>query len=125
MPEMTNEEFDEILADIVKENAGNLLTIPGAYEVFSEHFNNEVLSRWEIEQAEKYDGHKFALDITDDDLCAECKHLDYKPGNKSLCDLVSNSGHWPAKFDEDGYSVECSEFEATAGSAEEPAPDPE
>lgn len=44
---MTNEEFDNILQELVKENASTLLTIPGAYEVFSEHFNNEVLHIWE------------------------------------------------------------------------------
>ncbi len=46
---MTDEEFDSILADLVFENAGTLLEIPGVYEAVSEHFNNEVLSRWEEE----------------------------------------------------------------------------
>lgn len=49
---MTNEEFDAILTEIIAETpAGVLLQIPGAYEVFSEHFNNEVLDRWEDSQA--------------------------------------------------------------------------
>jgi len=44
---MTQEEFDSILEEIVAENAGDIFSIPGVYEVVSEHFNNEVLSRWE------------------------------------------------------------------------------
>lgn len=45
---MTDEEFYTILEEVVAETpAGVLLQIPGAYEVFSEHFNNEVLERWE------------------------------------------------------------------------------
>ena len=45
--EMNDEEFDSILEEVLDEQCGaSLLTIPGAYEVFAEHFNNEVLSRW-------------------------------------------------------------------------------
>jgi hypothetical protein len=48
---MTDEDFDSILAEIIGEHtAEQLLAIPGAYEVFSEHFNNEVLSKWESRQ---------------------------------------------------------------------------
>lgn len=47
---LKDEEFDSILSEIVKENASNLLTIPGAYEIFSEYFNNDVLERWEQRQ---------------------------------------------------------------------------
>ena len=49
---LTDEKYDKILGDIVKENSSTLLTIPGAYEVFSEHFNNEVLDRWAQTQSE-------------------------------------------------------------------------
>jgi len=46
--EMTNEDFDSILEDILDEQSGSsLLMIPGAYEVLAEYFNNEVLDRWE------------------------------------------------------------------------------
>jgi len=41
-----DEEFDEELEKIMNEQpAGNLLSIPGIYEIVSEHFNNEVLQR--------------------------------------------------------------------------------
>lgn len=41
-----NEEFDEELAKIMDEQpASHLLSVPGIYEVVSEHFNNEVLQR--------------------------------------------------------------------------------
>ena len=44
---MTDEEFDRILTAQVSElTAGDILQIPGAYEVFSEHFNNAVLDEW-------------------------------------------------------------------------------
>ena len=48
---MTDEEFDSILEEVLNEYRGNqLLDIPGVYEIMSEHFNNEVLSRWERRQ---------------------------------------------------------------------------
>jgi len=43
---MRDEEFDNELERLVNEEpAGNLLTVPGIYEILSEHFNNEVLQR--------------------------------------------------------------------------------
>ena len=48
---MTQEDFNRILGDIMQEAGGRaILTIPGVYEVVSEHFNNDVLDRWEQEQ---------------------------------------------------------------------------
>jgi hypothetical protein len=48
--QITTEKFDELLAEILDEGkASALLTIPGVYEVLSEHFNNEVLKRWASE----------------------------------------------------------------------------
>lgn len=44
---MTQEEFDNILEDLMRKNVGSLLTIPGVYEAVSEHFNNEILETWE------------------------------------------------------------------------------
>lgn len=52
---MTNGDFDRILTDIVKEEGGNILSVPGVYEVLSEYFNNEVLDRWEEEKEGKND----------------------------------------------------------------------
>jgi len=44
---MTQEDFDRFLVQIMKdESAESLLQVPGAYEVFSEHFNNAVLDAW-------------------------------------------------------------------------------
>jgi hypothetical protein len=43
---ITQEQFDETLMDILSEMKGSsLLDIPGVYEVVSEHFNNEVIRR--------------------------------------------------------------------------------
>ena len=46
---MTQEEFDSILAEIVETTPG-IIQIPGVYEILAEHFNNEVLDRWEQSQ---------------------------------------------------------------------------
>jgi len=43
---MTQEEFDSILEEIVRENASTLTTVPGVYEAVSEYFNSDVLDRW-------------------------------------------------------------------------------
>ena len=49
--DMTNDDYDRILADIMDEGcASALLLIPGVYEVVSEYFNNEVLKAWEWER---------------------------------------------------------------------------
>jgi len=50
---MIHEDEERIIADIIQEEGQNLLTIPGIWEVVREHFNNEMLDRWEKEQEEK------------------------------------------------------------------------
>ena len=48
---MRDEDFNRILETIIKKQTpSQLITIPGLYEVISEHFNNEVLEEWEKEQ---------------------------------------------------------------------------
>lgn len=48
---MKKEEFDTILIDILsKKTTSEILLTQGAYEVFSEEFNNEVLEEWEKRQ---------------------------------------------------------------------------
>lgn len=47
---MSQEEFSDILAQVVFENASTLLGVPGVYEAASEHFHNEVLERWAEKQ---------------------------------------------------------------------------
>lgn len=45
---VTTEMFDEALQELLsKETGSDLLSIPGVYEVLSEHFNNEVLEKLE------------------------------------------------------------------------------
>lgn len=63
---MTDEEFDVSLRQIINEEccAEDLLRIPGIYEILSDHFNNEILSRWESEQ-EEFDDEVLCFD--DDD----------------------------------------------------------
>jgi hypothetical protein len=53
---MTDNDFDRILADIIGRLTGpQILAIPGAYEVFAEHFHNEVLEQWEEDNPEEED----------------------------------------------------------------------
>lgn len=42
---ITNEDFDEMLERVIEENVHEILSIPGAYEIFAEHYNNTVLDR--------------------------------------------------------------------------------
>ena len=49
--EMTNEDFDRILVELVNQSpAANLLQIPGVYELVAEDFNNMVLDYYSQEQ---------------------------------------------------------------------------
>jgi len=43
---MKDEEFQEILEEIVNEEGANILSIGDVYSELSEHFNNDVLDRW-------------------------------------------------------------------------------
>lgn len=44
---MEQGELDELLEELISETKPrDLIQIPGAYEVLSEHFNNDVLERW-------------------------------------------------------------------------------
>jgi hypothetical protein len=44
--QMTDEEFRDILEDIVNEEGANILSIGNVYVELAEYFNNEVLDRW-------------------------------------------------------------------------------
>lgn len=43
--------------------------------------------------------------ISDDDLCSDCAHCRYEPGEMSACAL-----DWPGEADANGYIIACSEF---------------
>lgn len=45
--------------------------------------------------------------ISDDDLCAWCRYLCYRPGELSLCLLSVADGIWPSRCDADGYAQSC------------------
>jgi hypothetical protein len=45
---MSNDDFREHLLEIMEEQGMEaVLMVPGVYEAVSEHFNNDVLERWE------------------------------------------------------------------------------
>ncbi|EGG3527289.1 hypothetical protein HLC22_002649 [Salmonella enterica] len=48
--------------------------------------------------------------VSDDDLCAWCSHLCYRPGELSLCRQFITDGIWPARVDTDGYAQSCPAF---------------
>jgi len=52
-------------------------------------------------------GYDLALSIDDDDLCADCRHLAYNPGEQSVCRLIDARGlaGWPCIFDDDSELV--------------------
>lgn len=52
---LTDEKFDELLAQIIDDDnprASMLLSIPGVYDILKEEYNNDVLDRYENELAE-------------------------------------------------------------------------
>jgi hypothetical protein len=55
--------------------------------------------------------------ISDDDLCAWCSHLLYRPGELSL-PLILPEGHWPSRCDADGYAQSCPQLLLTTSPAE-------
>ena len=49
--EITQDEFDSILVEMLSEMSGDiLLSIPGVYEILAEELNNDVLSTWQARQ---------------------------------------------------------------------------
>jgi len=52
--QISQEEFDTILEDMVFEESATLTSIPGVYEAVSEYFNNAIIERWE--EGQEVDG---------------------------------------------------------------------
>lgn len=52
MPEISSEEFQRILFEIINEYAPSdlVMLVPDIYSDVVEHFNNEVIERFEAEQ---------------------------------------------------------------------------
>lgn len=49
---VTSRMFSGRLAEVIDgHKASNLLTIPGIYEILSEHFNDEILARFDNDRA--------------------------------------------------------------------------
>ncbi|UZP88488.1 hypothetical protein OF865_15860 [Escherichia coli] len=46
----------------------------------------------------------------DDDLCAWCTRLLYRPGELSLCRLSTGNGIWPSVCDRNGYATAVRNF---------------
>lgn len=59
---ITQEQFDAALFDIVnEEQTDNLFSIPGIYEILSEHYNNEAIERAEEQHKESRHNHLRAV----------------------------------------------------------------
>ena len=51
---MTDDEFQNILEELVGQmSPAEIMAVPGAYEVFSEALNNDVLDTWADRNEEK------------------------------------------------------------------------
>lgn len=48
--------------------------------------------------------------ISDDDLCASCVHLDYRPGETSICVHPTFKPDWVKQSDENGYVQTCEAY---------------
>lgn len=48
--------------------------------------------------------------ISDDDLCASCVHLEYRPGGISTCVHSTFEPDWKSQSDEDGYVQTCEAY---------------
>lgn len=72
LDKMTDDEFDRILVEVVKEEpVESLIRIPEVYDALRDHFNNAVLAWWEQEEeARLHDEYqqKYAWTPTDEDL---------------------------------------------------------
>lgn len=56
MTDITDEQFDALLRELVNQNpASYLLGIPWVYEIVAEEYNNEVLALWEQRQEDSDD----------------------------------------------------------------------
>ena len=43
--QITQEQYDNMLIEILKEDGANIIRIPGIYEILAEEYNNEILKR--------------------------------------------------------------------------------
>ena len=55
--------------------------------------------------------------ISDDDLCATCTHLDYQPGETSVCKHPTFTPDWVAQSDENGYVQVCDAYASIKASS--------
>jgi hypothetical protein len=104
--EMTNEEFDEILGEIVNNKQTDVLAVPGVYEILSEHFNNDVLDRWAERNPEKAHPGKCAAchgegEVLCDDEHDErynemvpCRECAYDDADVDATEAAINSGEY-------------------------------
>lgn len=53
------------------------------------------------------ENHSACRSVSDDDLCAWCTHLCYRPGELSLCRQAVADGIWPSRCNADGYAQFC------------------
>ena len=55
---LTDAEFDRLLSIVIDADnikPSNLISIQGIYEILREHYNNDVLAKWEAENPQECD----------------------------------------------------------------------
>jgi len=60
--DITDEDFDRILGDLIEYEGKNLLTIEGIYNIVAEYFNNDILEEYKKENSH-YLGYEEVLDM--------------------------------------------------------------
>lgn len=49
--DMTHDDFVRLVTELAeKDGTAILITIPGVWEILSEHYNNDALDLWNVEQ---------------------------------------------------------------------------
>lgn len=72
MSNISQQQFDDILEEILADTpAGHLLSIPGSYEVLAEHFNNDVIQRFEEQEEQAFEAWEGGLWGDHDGIFAE------------------------------------------------------
>ena len=104
---MTQEDFDRLLGAVMDEDgpASNLLTIPGIYEVVSEHYNNDVLDRW---------GKETIKTLGDLAELVRTEERRQAPGSETclLTAFVADHGYLSEIDDDDDTEITAEEYDA-------------
>lgn len=102
--EMTTDEFDAILQQVVKDEGAMVLTIPEVYAACVHYYNDEVLDRWKVrhdeQQVENYRA-MYSWEMTEEDKAVAATIPDdaYFGAEGAVCECCPVNDNCP--FDHD------------------------